>query len=67
MSRLTRALKAWAATPINHHGTPHLNMPEHYTAAEQALFVDFVQQDRFVSAKEQYAKHEEIMAARGGK
>lgn len=64
MSTLLDALKAWANTPINDHGTPHLNMPEYYTPAEQAEFCDFVQQDRFVSEEEQRAKHREIMAAR---
>lgn len=64
MRSLERALRRWAATPINDHGTPHLNMPAHYTIAEQNIFVDFVNQDRFVSAEEQYAKHAEIMAAR---
>jgi hypothetical protein len=64
MSTLLDALAAWADTPINEHGTPHVNHPLDFTPAEQSEFLELVRQPRLVPADEQVAKLKEIVSRR---
>lgn len=63
---LVDVLKDWMTSPINDHGTPHVQIPEDFTPEEQTEFVELAHADRFVSEDEQRAKLREIRQRRVG-